>query len=339
MTPVRFGIIGTNFVSDWLADAVSAVDCATVSAVYSRTAEKGTAFAAAHNIPAVYTDMEEFLSSDIDAVYIASPNMLHMEHTLKAAFHGKHVLCEKPMAITLEECERMLSEARRNGKTLAIAHNQRLHPVHRKAKALLEQGVIGAPLRFQTCFAHSGPDHWSVDKGTGNWFFDRSKSAFGAIADLGIHKLDLMRYLLDSDMAEVRAMLGTLDKRDAEGNPVCVDDNALVLCRMNNGMMGTVESSWTCYGPEENDTAIYGTLGTMHISFDAQTLTVRSQNGEITSVRVAPQANTGVIDAFVASIQRGEPSVIDAERVLPSMKALFAALESAHKGVCVHIGK
>ncbi|MBR5632399.1 MAG: gfo/Idh/MocA family oxidoreductase, partial [Clostridia bacterium] len=66
MTPVKFGMIGTNFVSDWLADAVAAVDCATVNAIYSRTYEKGSAFAEAHNIPTVYTDMEEFLSSDID---------------------------------------------------------------------------------------------------------------------------------------------------------------------------------------------------------------------------------------------------------------------------------
>lgn len=121
MTPVKFGIIGTNFVSDWLADAVAAVDCATVSAVYSRTEEKGSAFAAAHDIPTVYTDMEEFLCSDIDAVYIASPNMLHMEHTLKAVAHGKHVLCEKPIASNRTEFTRMRDAAEKAGVVLLEA--------------------------------------------------------------------------------------------------------------------------------------------------------------------------------------------------------------------------
>ena len=90
MKDLKLGIIGTNFVSDWLCDAVKETDGISSSAVYSRTHEKGSEFAAKHGIGCVYTDMDEFLCSDIDAVYIASPNKFHYEYAMKALNAGKH---------------------------------------------------------------------------------------------------------------------------------------------------------------------------------------------------------------------------------------------------------
>ena len=98
MNKIKLGFIGSNFVSDWLADAAATCDSYGLCAIYSRTAEKGGDFASRHGIPTVYTDMEAFLSSDIDAVYIASPNCCHFSQTMDAISHGKHVLCEKPIA-------------------------------------------------------------------------------------------------------------------------------------------------------------------------------------------------------------------------------------------------
>ena len=96
MEDLKLGIIGTNFVSDWLCDAVKETDGIENSAVYSRTHEKGSEFAAKHGIGCVYTDMDEFLCSDIDAVYIAAPNKFHYGYAMKAVNAGKHVLLEKP---------------------------------------------------------------------------------------------------------------------------------------------------------------------------------------------------------------------------------------------------
>ena len=99
MNDIKLGIIGTNFVSDWLCESIDLTEGIVNHAVYSRTAEKGGEFAEKHGIATVYTDMEEFLSSDIEAVYIASPNFLHYPYAKNAILHGKHVLLEKPAAL------------------------------------------------------------------------------------------------------------------------------------------------------------------------------------------------------------------------------------------------
>lgn len=281
----------------------------------------------------VFSSVEEMLAcEEIDAVSVCTANATHAEITLNALRAGKHVLCEKPMATTVAECLAMLAAARESGKRLLIAHNQRMCAAHRKAASMLREGAIGRPLRFATCFGHSGPDNWSVDAGTGNWFFDRQKSAFGAVADLGIHKIDLMRYLLGSEVESVSAMLGTLDKRYADGTPVNVDDNAAVLFRMKNGVIGTVTASWTFYAEEENDTVIYGTEGRMHIDPKGECITLLPKGGERVTVSAPQGASTGVIDAFVEAVLDETPSDLDAEAVFPSMQAMVAAIESSESG-------
>ena len=293
---------------------------------------RGRDMAATHGGRA-FSSVDEILSSpDVDAISVCTANVTHADITVAALKAGKHVLCEKPMAITLDECLCMIEAARESGKRLMIAHNQRLIPLHVAARARLRDGAIGRPISFKTTFGHSGPDNWSVDPGTGNWFFDRAKTPFGAVADLGIHKIDLIRYLLDSEIGEVEAMLGTLDKRDAAGRPVAVDDNALILCRMENGMLGTVSASWTYYSGEDNSTVIYGSEGSMHLLPGADTLTIRTRDGKETVEIIPPKATTGVIDCFVSAVLSGTPSTLDAEAILPSMQAMLAAVQASESG-------
>lgn len=106
--------MGTNFISDWLTEAAGQVQEVTIHAVYSRKQETGNEFADKHNIANVYTDYEEFLQSDIDAVYIATPTYAHCPQALKAMEHGKHVLCEKIMAVNEKEVLEMLECSKKN---------------------------------------------------------------------------------------------------------------------------------------------------------------------------------------------------------------------------------
>ena len=286
----------------------------------------------------VFSSPEELLAcSLIDAVSICTTNSTHASLSIAALRAGKHVLCEKPMAVTLEECELMAQESRDAKRHLLVAHNQRLWTLHKKAKQLLDCGAIGKPISFKTSFEHSGPDFWSVDRGSKTWFFDKNKSAFGAMADLGIHKLDLMRFLLDSDIKEVLAMMGTLDKKNPSGAPIAIEDNALALYRMENGVMGTVSASWTCYGKENNDTTIYGTEGCLKIRADKNTVTVIKSNEETATYHLPAQNNSGIIDAFAETILDGTPTLSDAETILPSMKALFATFEAADSGKRINL--
>jgi predicted dehydrogenase len=146
--PLRIGVVGTNFVSDWLAEAAALLPQVEVSAVYSRAQATGGAFAQKHGIPQVYTSYEEFLAADtVDAVYIASPNFAHCAQAVAAAKAKKHILCEKVIATNSREFEAMRTAAAENGVLLLEA----MRPVYDPALTVLRQALpLVGPLRRVT---------------------------------------------------------------------------------------------------------------------------------------------------------------------------------------------
>ena len=228
-----------------------------------------------------YDSVEALLADpNVDAVSVCSANASHAQIAVAALEAGKHVLCEKPMATTLADCERMVSAAKKSGKKLMIDQNQRLAGAHVKARELIEQGEIGSVITFATAFRHGGPETWSVDPGQSTWFFDKKRAAMGAMADLGVHKTDLIQYLIGQTVDEVEAQLCTLDKKVSDGSPITVDDNAFCIYHMDGGAVGTMTASWTNYGPEDNSTVINGTKGVLRIYDDPEhTLILEKKDG------------------------------------------------------------
>lgn len=290
----------------------------------------------------VYAGVEELLASDVDAVSVCVANTAHAAVAIQALQAGKHVLCEKPMATTLADCEAMNAAARASGKYLMIGHNQRLAQAHAKARELIEAGEIGRVLSFRTTFGHPGPEAWT---GLANsWFFDKSKAAFGAMADLGVHKTDLLHFLCGDVITEVSALLSTLDKKFPDGEPITVDDNAFCLYRMRGGATGTMHVSWTFYGEEDNSTILYGTKGILRCYADPRYSLILERTGEpkqyfeldkMTSNEEqtsGARTSTGVIDAFVQSIVSNTPPAISGEEAIKAMRVIFAAEESAATG-------
>lgn len=292
-----------------------------------------------------YDTVEELLADKaIDAVSVCVANNAHCEVTVKALKAGKHVLCEKPMAVTIEECELMVKTAEECGKKLMIAQNQRLAKAHVKAKALIDAGEIGKVLTFRTAFGHSGPENWSIDPGRNTWFFDKKKAAMGVMADLGIHKTDLIQHLIGQEVSAVSAKLVTLDKIGADGQKISVDDNAICIYEMNGGALGTMTASWTYYGAEDNSTVIYGTEGIMTIyDIDRKPIVLRKASGEVIYYDLEQiqtndnQTRSGITDAFISCIEDDTEPSIPGYNVLAAMKAVFAAIESSEKGVRVVI--
>jgi len=293
----------------------------------------------------VYESYQEMLSDPaIDAVSVCVANDAHEEVTVTALKAGKHVLCEKPMAMSPEACEVMVRTAKETGKYLMVGHNQRLIKTHARARALIAEGAIGSIITFKTSFAHAGPETWSIDPGGKVWFFDKKKAVLGAMADLGIHKTDLIQYLTGTRITEVMAFLGTLDKKDQDGHAVSVDDNAICIYRMENGVMGTMTASWTCYGDEDNATVLYGTDGVMKIYAEkGHSIVIERRSGEriyydIDVIQTnASQTESGVIDQFVKCLVTDTPPEISGEEALSAMRAVFAAVESAETGTCVRV--
>lgn len=293
------------------------------------------------------TSVDELLALDIDAVSVCVANAQHAEITIRALEAGKHVLCEKPMAVTLDECIAMVEAAERTGKILMIGHNQRYAKAHQKAHELIKEGAIGKVLSFETKFGHGGPEIWT---GTGNtWFFDKKQAGFGAMADLGIHKTDLIHYLIGEPITSVYAIINTLDKRYPDGSLIGVDDNAFCLMQTDSGVTGILHASWTFYGNEKNSAVIYGTKGVIRCyDDDNYSLILEQKGGEVIKYELeklyknedqtlGDRNNTGVVDEFVSSILENREPLSSGEEALKAMRVIFAAKESAETGKKIHI--
>ncbi len=288
-----------------------------------------------------YDSVEALLDSGLDAVSVCVANADHAAVTLKALAKGLHVLCEKPMATTLADCEAMAKAAAEHGRILMLGHNQRLTKAHMEARKRVEAGEIGDIISFHTTFGHPGPESWTGQKNS--WFFDKSRAAFGALADLGIHKTDLLHYLLGESIVSVKATFRTLDKKYPDGSPIDVDDNAFCIYRTRSGATGQMHVSWTFYGPEDNSTVLYGTKGILRCYADPQySLIIEHADGQTDKLALdemtsnekqttGGRTSTGVIDTFVNSVVTGEKSICDAQEAIKSMRVIFAAERSAQE--------
>lgn len=342
--PVKYGVIGCGAIAQrrHLPEAAANPDSRIVAVadpVKERVEEMAHKY---HARP--FTDYKEMIrSADIDAVVVCGPNSTHAPMTIDALEAGKHVLCEKPMATTREDALAMIAAAGKSGKYLMIGQNQRLMPAHVRAKEILNTGRLGKPIAFRTAFCHPGPEGWSVDHAK-SWFFKKEQAFMGVTGDLGIHKADLMRWLLGQEFAEVGGIITTLDKRDTAGNLIELDDNAYLTLKTNGGLVGAIILSWTNYGAEENYTIVYCTQGVLLIGTDpVWNIIVDYKSGEREMHKVGQistnekQVRSGVIDTFTRCILHKTPPEIDGHEGFKSLNVILTAVEAAKQGKVLEI--
>ena len=343
--PVKYGVIGCGAIAqrrhipECIANPESKL-VALADPMKERVEELAEKFGAKG-----YTDYKEMLKDpNIDAIVVAGPNSLHAQQSIDALNAGKHVLCEKPMATTREDARAMLEAAKKNKKYLMIGLNQRLMPAHAKAKKILESGALGKVLSFRTAFQHPGPEGWSVDAGK-SWFFKKGQAFMGVTGDLGVHKADLLRWLLGQEFSEVTGVLSTLDKRDPEGNLIELDDNAYLVLKTTGGILGSMILSWTNYGAEENYTVLFCQNGVLSLGTDpTYGVIVDYRNGERELYKVGEmstntkQVASGIIDALTKSIVTNTPPAIDGVEGYKSLDVILTAMEAAKEGKTRKIG-
>lgn len=334
---VRFGLFGAGSIAIYRhAPEIASHPNAKVVAIYDPIRSRAESLAEKYGGKVLASEKALLSSKEVDAVVVATPNAHHARLTIAALKAGKHVLCEKPMATSLEDARAMIATAKETGRKLMIGHNQRLMPPHVKAKKLLQEGVIGDVLTFRTSFGHGGPEMWSQDKGPHTWFFKKEEAFVGTMGDLGVHKADLIRWLLGSEVAEVGAFVDTLAKRDDKGKLITVDDNAVCILRMANGAMGQLTASWTYSAAEDNVTVLYGTKGQMVLGANPDfPVEVMLRNGEAAQYRVGgvstneAQLPSGIPDAFIDAILDDTEPEIGGEEGLKALAIVLACLESA----------
>ena len=203
-----------------------------------------------------YTDIDEFLKSDIDAVLIAAPHYLHAQLTKESAEAGKHVLCEKPMATTLEECDEMILATKEAGVKLMVAENHRFLPAHQLIKNALDQGLIGDVFLGRSYEGAFCPHEQFLN--LNSWHFTYHQGGGGVVADQGVHKFSTLNWML-GEIDSVQCWLG----KALNSPPEKGEDTAIVLLRYKQGAMVTVDLSSITVHPLTNRLELHGTQGSI----------------------------------------------------------------------------
>ena len=245
-----FAVVGPGrFASGRIVPALArAQGCAAV-AVVSRDRQRAEQFAAEHGVPAAYDDLGAALADPrVDAVWVATPHNLHRPVVEAAAAARKHVLCEKPLATTIEDARAIVYACRQAGVALGTGFHLRHHPLHVEARRLVTAGALGTVVSAQ--------GEWSLESEIGSgapWRRDPEASGGGIVTGTGIHVLDLLRYVLDDELAAVSAVT------DAVISPAApVETRALALLRFARGALGVIRCARPVHSPP-NDLLVQGT--------------------------------------------------------------------------------
>jgi predicted dehydrogenase len=235
MSKVKIGIVGSRFQAACIATSVRMMpDEAEVVAVASPSPGHAEAFARRHGIPDFYVDYRDMLCDPaIELVSVTAPNDLHARITLDAARAGKHVVCEKPLCVTLEEADAMIDVCARSGVLLLYAEELFFAPKYVKAKQMADEGAFGRVHLVKQGEKHSGPH--------ADWFWDVERSGGGALMDLGCHGIAFCWWFLGKPAVKsVYAQLSTqVHAARTQG-----DDEALTIIEFDGGATGVVENSW-----------------------------------------------------------------------------------------------
>jgi len=258
--PLAFGLVGAGDIArKRVAGALRSLGPgANLLGVASRRKGPAEDLAHEHGIPRVYSDWRALLADpEIGAVYVSTPVDLHAEITIAAARAGKHVLCEKPMALTHRECLAMIRACRKAGVRLGIAYYRRFYPVVRRMRELLQAGAIGKPILADVLVGERfNPVGRAAPR---RWLIDRRRSGGGPMMDFGCHRLDLLLYLL-GDVRAAQGALGNLAFRNRS-----VEDHATAVLSFASGATGHVTASH-CLDASEDRFSILGTTGRLVVS-------------------------------------------------------------------------
>lgn len=255
MKPVRIGLLGSGFIADLHAHAIKMIPEMEIAAVCSQSKGKAAKFAKQRGIAQAFTSLEEMLKkADLDAVAIGIPNNLHRWACETIAKSGKHVVCEKPLCVTVADADAMIDICRKHGVLLCYAEELCFAPKYVRAKTLVDEGALGRPFLVKQGEEHDGP-HMP-------WFWDVRQSGGGAMLDMGCHGLEFARWIFGKPKAKrVWASLATyvhMDKTKGEDHSVMV-----VEFEDKKGLPQTavVENSWAKLGGIDDRAEIYGSAG------------------------------------------------------------------------------
>lgn len=277
MKKIRFGIVGTGNIAHRFAQAIANVPQAELVAVASRTQENADRFAEEFHIPVRFAGYEAMAASDcIDAAYIAVPHSLHKACSVLMMEHGKHVLCEKPMAVTAREAEEMFACAAKNDVFLMEAMWARLVPGTIQMLKLIEDGLLGEIRGVEGKFCYT------LDADEMDHHVLKTENGGGSLLDVGIYGLSFASWYLGKAVQRIQASADLYHGIDA---------HACVLMQYENGALADLSSAVLLRKPNEG--YIYGTKGYVHLNrfYAPQNIEVNLLSGEQYSIPTPYRGN------------------------------------------------
>jgi predicted dehydrogenase len=315
--------MGTTHAAAWAATP------ATIAGIVAETIQEAEPCAAQFGCK-VYTNLEAMLP-DVDVVDICTPTHLHYEMVLQAAAAGKDIVCEKPLALKVEQAREMVSACLRARVRLLVGHVVRFFPEYALAKTAVEAGQIGRPGVVRL---HRGS--YRPKKPVGNWFLDETKSG-GILMDLMIHDFDYARWIA-GEVASVYA------KKVTAGHPDAPVDYGLAILTHQNGVLSHIAGAWA-YPPPTFRTSleIAGDGGLIQFDSDGtapiRNLIMKPQGNApdvaLPSSPLSESPYTAQIKEFYAALEGGRPARVSAEDGLAAVQIAQAASESARTGKAV----
>jgi predicted dehydrogenase len=289
-------------------------------------------------IPRYYTDWKKMLADGgFDVVSICTPPFLHYEMAVECSQRGFGVLVEKPMALTLKECDQMIEAAQKAGSLLMVSQNQRFMAAHQLAKKILNSSVLGKPYLLHAVFGHSGPEVWSP---TQQWYFQPGRAGFGVMSDLGSHKIDLIRWLLGQDITWISAFANTFEKSTE------LEDTAVFSMQLSGGTLATLHVSWAFRPDWDNNLVVRCERGVIRVPTEAaepvRVLAVDNEGRKIESTHLCstedPSGWFGAVKAFVTAVLEKQPSPCPGSDGRSALAAVLAAHQSVVEKRVIHLG-
>jgi 1,5-anhydro-D-fructose reductase (1,5-anhydro-D-mannitol-forming) len=329
---LRWGVIGASTIGrEWMVPAINAQPDSMVAAVASSSPERGRQYAEELGIPRASSSAADLLADPtINAVYISTTNEWHEPQALAAIAAGKHVLCEKPLALSLDSARTMVAAAAAAGVVMGTNHHLRNAATHRKMRELIQSGAIGRPLAARVFHAVFLPPHMQ------GWRIERPDAGGGVTLDITVHDADTLRFVLGDEIREVTAMTAGQGMGRAG-----LEDAVMGVMRFGNDVIAQFHDAFT--SPHAHTGfEVHGTEGSLY-GRDVMTqrpvgsLTLRHGDSE-EGVPVAHESlYERSVRCFNAAIRgEGEPAASGVDGVR-SLAVALAVRESARMGRAVPV--
>jgi 1,5-anhydro-D-fructose reductase (1,5-anhydro-D-mannitol-forming) len=330
---LKWGIVGaSNIARSWMINAINAQPDAKVVAVYSSNPQRAKSYAEETGIPKFYTSLESLLEDEnVEAVYIGSRNDQHRSQAIAAAHKGKHVLCDKPLALSVQDARDMIAACAEAKVVFGTNHHLRSATVQRKLRALIEAGAIGKPLAARAFFAVHLPEE------SRGWRTTAPEAGAGVVLDITVHVADTLRFVLDDDVQEVVALTAN-QGMTAPG----IEDGVMGVMRFRSGVLAQFHDSFSI-GHDLTGLQIHGTDGSLY----AEENMLQKPNGRLYLQRNGKREEVPVgtienhyehlLHEFINAVRGQGKPFATGEDGLKSLAIASAILESARSRSAVTV--